>query len=120
MSCRACVVLHIVSPHKFARSVTRDEHAFAPIVRSDIANQQVKMHLAQQASRLRTRLFRHGRRVKFRRRAMGQSSSQGKTEKYTERQWWFKVDWDDAEEEDGIDPWVNLKDVKALRAAFVG
>jgi hypothetical protein len=44
----------------------------------------------------------------------------GKTEKYTERQWWFKVDWDDAEEEDGIDPWVNLKDVKALRAAFVG
>ena len=32
----------------------------------------------------------------------------------------FKVDWDDAEEEDGIDPWVNLKDVKALRAAFVG
>ena len=39
---------------------------------------------------------------------------------HRERQWWFKVDWDDAEEEDGIDPWVNLKDVKALRAAFVG
>ena len=53
---------------------------------------------------------------------MGQSSSQGKTEKYTERQWWFKVDWDDAEEKDGIDPWVNLnlKDVKALKTAFVG
>ena len=28
----------------------------------------------------------------------------GKTERYTERQWWFKVDWDDAEEEDGKDP----------------
>ena len=49
-----------------------------------------------------------------------QMGSQGKTEKYTERQWWFKVDWDDAEEEDGIDPWVNLKDAKALKTAFVG
>jgi hypothetical protein len=43
-----------------------------------------------------------------------------KIEEYFERQWWFKIDWDDSVPDDGIDPWVNLKDLKVLRAAFLG
>jgi len=33
--------------------------------------------------------------------------------------WWFKIDWDDAEEEDDIDPWVDLRSVKLMRQAYL-